>query len=380
MSRIAPLLLAVAAAAWPGLARAGAYYIEGPHVTERQEARGQKRSLEPESAPRIVRGEDTSGGWFAVRLDAGAELADARAAAAQVAERLGSASLYDGSGGTGLRLLEFARVVVDLPASEAPGALAAGSGEVGAFDASADAPDVPESRVEIVGDDVGALLRRAADGLGGDGTASALAMAESVVFEFRREQADGLVTGHVYARRGADRYLAVDVRAGEGVSSVSRVVGDGAWLSDALGTRSVDADRTREVVDWFAPEGLLPFIIGFPALVRERPALGVPDAVDVRAREGRTVVTFTYAPSEDVGAIRGIEIDLESGILLGMFVATKEGDRRLSVGASRREGALVWPTDVTIYSKDLVSEVLLVDRLQLDGAIDPSWFTAPESP
>ncbi len=364
----------------PSVARAGAYYIEGPHVVARGDARDQKRSLASDADPRVVRGEDASGDWFAVRVDAGTELAAARAAAARVAEQLGSASLYDGSGATGLRLLEFARVVVDLPASEAPDALAAGSGEVGALDEGADAPEVPESRVEIVGDDVGVLLRRAADGLGGDGAASALASAGSVVFAFRREQADGLVTSHLYARRGADRYLSVDVRAGGGVSSVSRVVGDGAWLTDVEGTRQVDADRTREVVDWFAPEGLLPFIFGFPTLVRDRPALRVPDAVDVASRDGRTVVTFAYAASEDVGAVRGIEVDLESGALLGLAVATKEGNRRLTVGVTRSDGPLVWPNDVTFYFEDRVAEVILVDRLEIDGAIDAPWFTAPGAP
>lgn len=190
--------------------------------------------------------------------------------------------------------------------------------------------------------------------------------ASTVAFRFTVDDA-ARSASHVYARRGEDRYLAVDVVSGEGVSSKTWIHGGQASMLVGGSIEPVEAEAARAMVDAFGPEAILAFPLGIGDALEE------PAVLRAEQIEGCQWVTLDD-PVLTALALR------RDGAPCGATLADGDGGvLGLEFGAWTGSGGVIVPSWIRRYRGDDRVEVggLTLD-LQPDW--DPAWSEVPSPP
>ena len=207
------------------------------------------------------------------------------------------------------------------------------------------------------------------------GASGGAANAPTVLFRFDRITPGGGRIRHVFVRRGDDRYLSIDVLAGDGRDSKSGIVGQLAWLEGS--TKKLDAALVRAQIDRFSPESVLQIAADLGA-----GKLNLPDAGDlhvdaVRMVSGRPLVELASEGDADAAPTRLI-VDGDTWRLLGVEHGavgasmrwTFEGWRELEDGALRPDRVIVSRGSETL-------DTLELRDLELSPTLPPEWFAPP---
>ena len=316
------------------------YYLEGEAVADRGDAVALSRSVSQAGHKSRVERHQLEDGWrFTVRVDGFTDRASADAAAKSIADALGQ-ELAVRQGGEG----ESAGAVVSAPRGEAPGPL-----------------------------DAGALIARAVKAH--KPTSDAVTGATSMLFEFQRRLPDGEIIDHRWASRDDDRYLSLEVIAGDAVSSETRAVGEVGWLTGpGEGTRS-DRTHALEAIAHFEPTEIVPFILAFPAIAADRREIQMLVFDGASDLEGTDTLMLRYEGDRATGPI-ALELDaktyrvrrviFEGGKLVHQF----DDYRPLTKD-------LVMPGRVRTWRDGQLADDVELRTLDTDPRLDDAWFEVP---
>ena len=316
------------------------FYVEGPALRMRSEAASIAKLVEQAGyRARVVRRYGHGDGWrFAVVLDG----FDGKDQATDAAYRVSSL--------TGRSYAVFLSDEAQ-PARALPEVIA-----------TPDDADAPTTAV---------ILARARRAHGGEGVLDKVRGTEDLVFRFMRRTADGRSILHTYARRGAERYLRIDVMEGRGTSSEMRFASGAGWLrTEKSGWQEQDGARTVEVIDAFAPERVLEAALVLPEAMTHRRELALlrlastaPDAVELRYEgAGRPVAMWVDRSTDRV-----------SRLVVG------EGADRVVRTLSGDAGSVLAPVPErmrTHRGDDLLDDVQVM-LLEAGGAVPQAWFSEP---
>lgn len=325
-----------------GIAAASEPYLETDPLATREEAAALAQAGVEAGCPAdVVRRYLKGQGWmYVVRLDARLDPAT-QAACAQ------------GAWGTsvGLRASPGERGRPSTPPPATAGAV--------------DAAALPWTLDEVL-----SRLVRAHDGASGGAEG-----AGTVLFRFERSTPGGARVEHTYVRRGDDRYLRIDVRDGEGVSSRSGVVGGTAWLEGSSAT--LDPAMVRAQVDRFSPRAVLQL-----ASVLAGGALDLPERSLLRIAgvhqdaDGEFVVVGTEG--DRTSQPLRLEIDTRTWRLRN--VARGPEGAQVSwhyKGWRETEDGALRPVRVEVRRGASVLDVVEVTELELSPVLPEEWFRVP---
>jgi hypothetical protein len=341
--RALALLFPLSVLVWVPDAWSAEYYIEGPAVEDRAEAVTMSRLASQAGHKARVERRQVDGGWtFSVRIDGFSD----RSEAVSVAESLGTTldqkmQVRDGEEA------QEAPTVVSAPRTAAP------------------APVDSES-----------LIQRAVEAH--QETSAALSAASEVLFEFQRRLPDGEVIDHRWVKRGEDRYLNLDVVAGDAVSSRTRVVGDLAFLKvgDA-DEKSSERIHSLEAIAAFEPTEILPFVLVFPVKVAERRELQLLQLDGDSELEGDATVTLKYEGDRATGPI-AVELDAKSYLIRRViFEGGKLVHQFDGYPSEKKESAL--PTRVRTWRDGRLADDVEIRTLDLEPSLKDAWFETPGS-
>jgi len=337
-------LWTLGALCWAPQAWSADFYIEGPAVEERAEAVAMSRAASQAGHRARVERHQVEDGWqFTVRIDGFSDRASAASAAESLEAQLDQ-KMSVRQGGE----LESAEAVVSAPRAPAPETL-----------------------------DATVLLGRAVRAH--QGTITEVDGAAAILFEFQRRLPDGEIIDHRWVRRGEDRYVALDVVAGEAVSSRTRVVGDKAWLKvgdDA--EKPSERIHALEAVSAFEPTEIIPFILVFPSIASERRELQLLQFDGQSELEGTATWMLRYDGDQATGPI-ALELDAESHrvrrvIFEGGKLAHQFDDYRAG------KGGIVVPGRIRTWRDGRLADDVEIRTLDLDPTFDDAWFKRPGSP
>lgn len=338
----------MAVLATTSLAHADAYYLESDPVAIRERAEDVSSALAGAGCTgqvlrRYVRGE----GWrFVVRTLAVADAELARGCLAAIAA----------DDDVPLRLVERSgmrhRVVGGATSPEA--AVVVANPRVGA-------------RAPWTAADVVARLLRTHAASAGNGS-------QDLLFRYTRLDGEGLEVRHVFARRGEDLYLDVQVVAGPGTSSRAGVSAHRPWLEGQ--DTKLDEAVVREQLLRFGPEGVFPLASAFARGVFEDPAreqlhvLSVGDGTCVVGTEGDRV---TRPLRLYVDTVTWRLMAVERGERSDAVRWTYQGWRDVADGA-------IWPKAVEVTRQGRLLDRVLVEELELSPTLPEDWFAPPPAP
>ena len=195
---------------------------------------------------------------------------------------------------------------------------------------------------------------------------SALEAAEAVTFRFTLTDPER-VAEHLYARRGADRFLSVALQSGQGVSSQTRIAGSSATMVvDGAPPEAIEPDAARVVVDEFAPEAILAFPLGVSNWLAD------VDVVRAEHIEGCLWVTLGD-PVLTALALR------RDGSPCGAALADGAGVVVLEFGTWSAVGGLPVPGRIR-RTRDGREADLSGLSVQLDPVWEPGWSEVPPAP
>jgi len=357
---------------WASSATAGEYYIEAPPVGTRAEAAQVSRACAVvEVKCRTVRRFHHGLGWeFVVLAEGFEEIEAARLAASGLA----------GEMGRGVQVFEVRGAEAHVVQSvSSPPSLSAVEASV-PLDVTEPAGLEHQGAVQpLAGATVPDLLARVARAHGGsDGGAALLESSEALVFRFRRELSTGVMVEHVYARRGADRYLEVKADSGAVVSSRSVVSGPTAWLitegGDADQLTFEDASEVTRNVDRFSPETTLGFSVQVARACENRLEFQMAYRAEADSEE-RVAIQFdgdgVSAPltakfHSDDGTLRELKVQSDGGEVVSQFAQYR------SV-----EPGLVVPHEVNVTRDGQPVDRVRVIELDLSPDLLAEWFQRP---
>ncbi len=268
---------------------------------------------------------------------------------------------------------------VALDAVDAPPA--SGREDAGAIDP--DDPGVDEGGVPMDGEDTDAVvatgdaprarevLQRMVRRHRGPVGAVGEARPDAVVFRFRR-RAQGRVIDHVYARRGDDRYLEIQVVEGAGRSSRAGLVDGCPWYDGAV-DHPLDAEATAQAFERFSPEQVLAFAT---SLTGPEPDLPDPDTLRVERPAGEGTLVLVFPGDRAVPPLR-IEVDEATS----RVVSVSRGPAEVAVvrryeGWREQEGAALRPVRVITTRGAQVLDELEIEELDGAPVLPDEWFPA----
>lgn len=225
-------------------------------------------------------------------------------------------------------------------------------------------------------------LDRASEALGGPKAGLAALNAQPrLLFRYERTvRADGvtITSRQEWMQQGADLRLRTEVTEGPGVSSLTLVVGDQAWVVAGDRTEPRDVARTREVLSGWSPEQLLSYPLRFAELVATDPAwqtlrlLGEEDC-----EVGRC---WVLEGDSAAGSLR-LVLDAKAGLPVELALGQGDTALRYSFSGWKRvdAGAMV-PMEVQLSQGGQVLEVLRVLELSAPRALPADAFSPPQAP
>lgn len=338
---------AVCAALWaPALAQAGSFYLEAEAATTRDDAIAVATALaaqgvEGEVLRLYVRGE---GGRYVFRSEEQSSAAPLEAALSRVGR---PADL-----GVQLIAVDDGEAVVVRPAQKP---------EVSPPVAGPVSPDRALEAQEI--------LRRVVRAHAGPAPTGGLAAAAAVVFRFER-QLPGMRVAHVYARRGADVYLEIEVIEGEGVSSQAGVVGGVAWTS-LEGASALDPLFVGNVLRRFAPERVLGIAAALATGAprgREYDEMSVGESVRI---DGRSAVVLEFAGDREAGP-RALVVD--AGTWRVVESADSDDLRWRYADYAELGDGTIYPRIAEAWRGEQLVDAIEVVDLDLQPVFPAEWF------
>lgn len=264
------LALTLASTAW-----GARFVVESPPYSVRAEAEAHLRRVLVETGDarcRVVRRYVRGAGWrYLVALEGVATEPEARALQPRFGGEAGEGAVW--------RLEEDGRVQVAGPAADAPPPTPAASAPPAApkappaiaKPAPAPARAVPDKRVVRQQERAaeGRLLAAAEAHGGAAGGREVLSAATRIRFRYRRalpRESGDLVAMHRFVRDGRSMAVTIEVEEGEGVDSRILLAPSGrAFVVSKDKATARDPERTREILERFAPDSLLSIPLGFAA-------------------------------------------------------------------------------------------------------------------
>lgn len=191
-----------------------------------------------------------------------------------------------------------------------------------------------------------------------------------LVFRFRRRTPDGRVIDHLYARRGDDVYLAVDVVEGSGRDSRAGLVGGCAWY-DGDTTHPLDVESARAAFERFAPESVLALST---SMLGTRPDLPEPSLVRVERPAGESIVRLAAPGDRATPPVR-----LDVAIPGWRLVSVERGPVESSVRTTYDEwfeldGGALLPRRVRVTRGTALLDDIIVDAVETAATWLPEWF------
>jgi len=335
-------MLSLSLLGWSSAAWSADYYLEGPSVEDRSEAVKLSRAASQEGHKARVERHAVQSGWvFTVRIDGFSD----REAAAEVASALGG------------------QLDISLSVRQA--------GEAESADTVVSAP-----RVVAAQPDAATLVQRSVRAH--QETSASVGEASTVVFEFQRRLPDGEVIDHRWVRRGEDRFVQLDVISGEATSSRTRVIGDQAWLKvGEASEKSSSRLHALEAIAAFEPTEIIPFVLAFPAIAAERREIQLLQFDGKSELEGSETLMLRYDGDRATGPI-AIELDPTSyRVRRVIFEGGKLVHQFDDYGPGTKD--LVLPGRVRTWRDGRLADDVEIRTLDLDPALEDSWFGPPES-
>jgi hypothetical protein len=364
-------------------ALAGGYYLESAAVQDKDLATAMVGAASGQGlTARVVRRYRPGAGWQYVMLvegftDQGAAASAAQSLAAGTGTTIG---LFEAEGGQARRIGESVHSSVGeqthAAAAEAPPeGLVASTVAVPVVAPVEPQVALPDASARRATAEVAGILSRAVRAHGGvTGGLSALQAADAVLFRYRRTLPDGSVVRHSYARRGADVFLDVVIEEGPGASSRSGISGEMAWLS--LGDSAAvpqDLERTREVLDRFAPERVLSFALGFAQAVEDRRELQNLTLVGQSDLGGETCHILRYGGDQASGPL-AIAVDVDRSTIRRVTFASDAGDLTLEYTDYGTEAGFVAPHRVRTWRGETLVDDVEVLEMSLAPRLQEAWF------
>lgn len=346
------LLLGVA-----GVAHADTFYLESAPSANREPAEAVARAATAQGVDgRIVRLYAADVGWqFLFRSEEETDDGALRPAAATM-------SAISGTQVQVIRLHDGEATVV--PPEPPPPASAVKTARPAATPPST-TPKPPDASL-----DAQEILRRVVRAHGG-AAPRAMDDVDHLVFRYDREQSDRQVT-HLYARRGDDVYLQVEVKSGEGVSSRAGCVGSAAW-SDT-GAKALDPARVREQIGRFGPARVLSiaglFAAGMPTDTVYQQMVVVPAPRSL----GKQAVALSWPGDRVTGPMQVVVDTATWRIREVAWGADGHRVRWVFNAYQERDDGGIHPTEIDVYEGEARIDHVLVRELDLDPTLLPEWF------
>lgn len=244
---------------------------------------------------------------------------------------------------------------------ESEGVVRAADG--GEADSSAPAPKQDWSAPEV--------LRRVARAHGGPHTVSG--PPDLQVFRFRRTTTDGRVIDHVFATRGEDVFVEIQVIEGAGTPTRFGVVSGKPWMSpkpdDVL-----DEELVREQALRFSPERVL----GVPY----RFTRGVPEDREYAAMRMESPILVGQRPMQRLlfdgdRSRKPFMLGVDVGTWQIQQVAVGRGAAATTFEMSdyrEIDGGMVYPSSVVVRRDGVVLDRVVVQELDFSPTLPEEWF------
>jgi hypothetical protein len=370
------------------------YYVESPSTPDREQAEAHLETIPSLGAgiqPRVIRRFRVGEGWaYVIRVDALEQ---------EQAHSVATALSHDGDPGVVYRRIGSRTIrVMETEAEPEEDAIDAKSDQ---SSVSEDAPTLqPLDPSTLAGEAVEAdsadldfeprlqstvsVLSRALRAHGGEGGgASQIQGAGSVTFTYDRTvatESETLVVRHEFVRWGDGMRLAVEILEGDGVNSLAVVDRSGqAWLTTNGETISRDPSRTTEVLADYSPADILGVSMRVAEQIQSGDDWSEMSLRGTQASPGGEQIVIENEEGSGRG-LQSLHFDAVHSWLVSAEWHTLEGVIRMGFeDYVITEDGLVYPSRLTVWRDSAIMERIVVHDLQLNQAVDPTLFQAPES-
>lgn len=344
---------------WTLTAGATELYFEGPIHEDRAAAVSSSRTARDAGhKTRVIRRYRDGAGWeYLVRVSGFSDKKSALAVAPELVEALGG---------------DLALYLLTDPEAE-PERVRFVAGDVSESDDEADVPtrDVKADREPLA-------LQPTIDAHGGAAAGAArIRESETVLFRFQRTLPDGAVIAHTWARSGDDLFAKIEKVAGEVTPSRSKVIGDQAWLAvDGGSFESKDLERTRETLDDFGPERVIPFVLSFAELANDRKELQILRE-EGTGKLGDHTVRILESEGDQASGPLVVQVDARSHLV--RKVDFNEGAMVVEFDGwnAHADAPLKVPKTIRTWKDGALVDTVEILEIDLAPEFPKGWFDAP---
>ena len=370
------------------------YYVESPSTPDREQAEAHLETIPSLGAgiqPRVIRRFRVGEGWaYVIRVDA-LEQEQAHSVAEALSHDGDPGVVYRRIGSRTIRVLETERQPEE-GTSDAAAEESSATEDVPVFkplDPSALAGEAVETEpadldFEPRMQSTSSVLSRALRAHGGEGGgASQVNGAGSVTFTYERTvatESETLVVRHEFVRWGDGMRLNVEILEGDGVNSLAVVDRSGqAWLTTDGETIGRDPSRTSEVLDDYSPAEILGVSMRVAEQIQSGDDWSEMILRGTQASPGGEQIVIENEEGSGRG-LQSLHFDAVHSWLVSAHWNTLEGVIRMGFeDYVITEDGLVYPSRLTVWRDSAIMERIIVHDLQLNQAVDPTLFQAPES-
>lgn len=216
------------------------------------------------------------------------------------------------------------------------------------------------------------LLRAVVSAHGATATSLSAARQGPLRFEFRRTLANGLVVDHLWESAGDDRYCRLQIVAGKGRGSITRIVGGIAEMSVEGGPwERQDASEMRAVVDALGPAEVVPFIFGLHEGTPARHDLSQLQVVGAAYLGGAEVTVLRFDGDKMAPALE-LMVGREDHLL--RRVTWQNGAVVHELSDYRAVGGVRVPFEIRTSRVDAQGDLVQVKALELGARLDDAHF------
>jgi hypothetical protein len=227
-------------------------------------------------------------------------------------------------------------------------------------------------------------LKRAVRAHGGNaGGALQIDAAGSVHFVYQRTMASDagtMVVQHDFIRWGEGLYLRVDITQGVGVDSLTVVDRNGAaWVMVDDEKTDRDPGRTSSVLSAYGPGQILGMAMHLAEQIQTDERWASLILIGSEANPGGERVVLR-APEGSGRGLEEVAFDAVQSRLVSVSLSTLEGVVRIGFEDYRiSKNGLVYPSRLTVWQDDGLTERILVQQLELNQPVDPALFEVPDT-